>query len=157
METTSVKIIRVLFVLQESKYPRTSFCQEGNEIPKWFNQIFERSSIDLAFSPYQHNTSFFGFAICIIVEFQHDICVPYHLNFSCDYQFKTKHGDGTSFQKSWNVAQSMTDWHFENSDRVFILCDLKDYDDYHEATEASFRFWLRKLNSTTLAKLAILE
>lgn len=152
-----MEIIRILLLLQELKYPRISFCQEGNEIPKWFNHKSERSSIDLTFSPCQHNTSFFGFSICIIVEFQHDICVPYHLNFSCDYQLKTMHGDGISFQKSWNVAQSMTDRHFKNSDCVFILCDLKDYDDYHEATEAFFRFCLEKLDSRTLAELAILE
>ncbi|XP_024025688.1 disease resistance-like protein DSC1 isoform X2 [Morus notabilis] len=129
-----------------TKCPGIGFCHRGSKIPKWFDHQSDRSSIDLSFSRDWYNTSFLGFAVCIHVEFQS--FYECDLNFTCEYHFKTNRGDST-FQKS-RVVHSIRKISFCLSDHIFAWYLLyKNYHDYHEAIEASFQFFVERLDSDT--------
>ncbi|EXC04257.1 hypothetical protein L484_002342 [Morus notabilis] len=142
---------------EETKYPGISFCHPGFKIPKWFNHQSERSSIDLSFSRDWYNTSFLGFAVCIrfkLLDFwECDFDKRlFDLNFTCEYHFKTNRGDST-FQKSRDV-HSIKKFGFIELDLMFTWYVLyKNYDDYHEAIEASFQFFVEQLDSDTRVKV----
>ncbi|PON51567.1 TIR-NBS-LRR-like protein [Parasponia andersonii] len=131
-------------------YPRSIFCYNGNRIPRWFSDRSVGSSIEIDFSPHdRHNTSFLGFAFCIVFKKNRDTFLVddlhHRMRFRCKYCFtKTSNGNSQEhgsvwYEKEIQMATRVTI--LGTSDHVFIHYS-KDYRGYRDATKATFEFYL---------------
>ncbi|PON51569.1 TIR-NBS-LRR-like protein [Parasponia andersonii] len=89
----------------ESNHHGISFCYSGNEIPEWFSTCQAAgSTIDINFSQLWRDTGFFGFALCIVVDFENMFLEdPNYLALGCEYHFKTTYGE--SYKYRWTLQK----------------------------------------------------
>ncbi|PON42393.1 TIR-NBS-LRR-like protein [Trema orientale] len=132
--------------LTQTICPRINLCCPGHEILEWFDYQCDGSSIDISLSP--HYTSFLGFAFCIVVEFEHYCIDLNRLNYRCEYHFKTYNiGESRkcswSFQRPENVKGEL-EIIILSSDHMFMGYIPADYQDYCDAMEVSFEFYLEQ-------------
>ena len=77
-----------------------------------------------------------------------------HLNYGCEYDLKTNSGEtrrfSWSFQRPEN-AEGVTDLKSINSDHMFMGYLRDYYQDYCDAVEVSFEFFLEQFDSEAFA------
>ncbi|PON97908.1 TIR-NBS-LRR-like protein [Trema orientale] len=154
------KVLRVTtYVLehgkQESGDPGMSFCYSGNKIPQWFTYQSMGPSVHVNFSPLRHNTSFIGFALCIIVDFDQRFSDPEYLDLGFKYHFKPSY---LSRKYDWtlqtphnahsdsNLENNILDW---SSDHVFVWHLYEDDYYYRNATGCFFEFNLGQSSASS--------
>ncbi|PON42392.1 TIR-NBS-LRR-like protein [Trema orientale] len=134
--------------LEETIYPRINLCCPGHEINIWFNYQCDGSSIDVNLSPHWHHTNYFlGFSFCIIVEFEHYSIDLNRLNYRCEYHFKTYNGESRKYSWSFQRPESVKgelEIIILSSDHMFVGYIPADYQDYCDAIEVSFEFYLEQ-------------
>ncbi|PON37240.1 TIR-NBS-LRR-like protein [Parasponia andersonii] len=134
--------------LTETLCPRINLCCPGHKILEWFDYQCDGSSMDINLSPHWHYTNYFlGFAFCIVVEFE-NYCIDLNrLNYRCEYHFKTYNGESRkcswSFQRPENVKGEL-EIIILSSDHMFMGYIPADYQDYCDAMEVSFEFYLEQ-------------
>ncbi|PON37241.1 TIR-NBS-LRR-like protein [Parasponia andersonii] len=134
--------------LEETIYPRINLCCPGHEMNIWFNYQCDGSSMDINLSPHWHYTNYFlGFSFCIIVEFENYSIDLNRLNYRCEYHFRTYNGESRkcswSFQRPENVKGEL-EIIILSSDHMFMGYIPADYQDYCDAIEVSFEFYLEQ-------------
>ncbi|PON95610.1 TIR-NBS-LRR-like protein [Trema orientale] len=99
----------------ESNHHGISFCYSGNEIPEWFSTCQAAgSTIDINFSQLWRDTGFFGFALCIVVDFENMFLEdPNYLALGCEYHFKTTYGE--SYKYRWTLQKRHDAYPFDDS------------------------------------------
>lgn len=127
-----------------------SICYPGNEIPKWFSNQCEGSSIDVKLSPNWNKDHFMGFALCAVVSFEDNFSNCDYPIFSSEFCFKTHHNESEEFE--WSFYDNRCHFREEDrisntllrSDHIFMCYELsyhdENYHDYFDATEVSFNF-----------------
>ncbi|XP_048429688.1 disease resistance protein RPP2B-like [Pyrus x bretschneideri] len=137
--------------LREEKYDENSFrplvtivCL-GHEIPNWFSNQNDGSSIIINLPPNWFRNGFLGFALSVVVTYN-DCWVRHGVEFGCKYKFITKNGEShemisCSFYLGWYDS-------YFNPHHVFVTYNAFELEEdakystdfYGLITEASVRF-----------------
>ncbi|XP_021909739.1 disease resistance protein RPP4-like isoform X2 [Carica papaya] len=106
---------------------QVAICLPGSEISDWFNHKSNTSSITIQLSPHWFNSKFFGFALCIVAEFD-GYFDGFNLSIICDYHLENKDGECYDLCcrfKPWPKFRDRPK--FVESEHMFFLYDTSMY------------------------------
>ena len=141
--------------------PSVSCCFPGDEIPNWFSNQEERSSITIKLPPNWHNNNFLGFALCVVSKFSYPTSLAssrfssmlsplkrvyreYDFEVKCEISFRSNRGETSPrflcpFQDE-SLGRRRSFVRSLSSSHVLMWYKYEDCHEHADATEVSFEF-----------------
>ncbi|KAM5563403.1 TMV resistance protein N [Rosa sericea] len=122
----------------------------GNDIPKWFSNQTEGSSINIKLPPDWFDTNFLGFTLSVVAFDRHnDFPLYLHFGFGCKSYFKTNNGETIEFNcclDNWNFVEYRAGSANAHYVVMWYLTPLKGDgakwpSSFYNVTEAFFEFY----------------
>ena len=124
-------------------------CYPGNEIPNWFDNKAEGSSINIKLPQQWRDTKFLGFVVCAVGDSY--TAHPEVTELSCKVKFICLNGE--NHESSWMFARAEEPIVQAlppafNSDHVYMWYWPTDYSKCVDAVEVTFRFAFREFDES---------